>query len=63
MQREDNTMSIGEKEALQLKKCPTNGYKVSKSKSHQFTFFHKCQSQMMGKSKERRESQYPKQCG
>ena len=30
-QREYNTRRIGEKEALQLKKCQINGYKVPKS--------------------------------
>ena len=29
---------IGEKEALQLKKCQINGYKVPKLKSHKFLF-------------------------
>ena len=60
--REDKTRSIDKKEALQLKKkCQINGYKVPKSKSHQFIIVQKCQSLIMEKSKEHRESKYPRQ--
>ena len=44
---EDNTRSIGKKEALQLKKCQINGYKVPKSKPPRFIIVRKCQSQIM----------------
>ena len=44
-------MSIGEKEALQLKKCQINGYKVPKSKSHPFIIVLKMSKSDHGKIK------------
>ena len=50
-QKEDNTISIGKKEALQLKKFQINGYKVPNSKSHQFIIVQKMSKSDHGKIK------------